>query len=127
MQIGNISSIAPIASGLTSVSPSNPTAASTSATSVKASSSAPTASAPATAKAPSSHSAHGGGGSASTQSDAIATDYSLTVGGKQYSGSVSETGGQYVASIPNLAGVIASGSSVQSAENNLSTRISILV
>ena len=53
--------------------------------------------------------------------------YTDTVGGKSYSGSVAESGGTYTASVPNLPGASASGSSVQSAENNLNVVIDTLV
>jgi predicted RNase H-like HicB family nuclease len=72
--------------------------------------------------------------SASTQSlssgaeETQAAVYSTTVAGKNYSGSVvEETGGVYEASVPNMPGATATGSSVQSAENNLSVRIDTLV
>jgi hypothetical protein len=54
--------------------------------------------------------------------------YSTTVAGKNYSGSVvEEAGGVYEASVPNVPGATATGSSVQAAENNLSVRIDALV
>ena len=53
--------------------------------------------------------------------------YSTTVAGKTYSASVTCSDGEYTASASKLAGAVASGSSVQAAENNLTTRISILV
>jgi hypothetical protein len=49
--------------------------------------------------------------------------FSTTVGGKQYSGSVDESGGQYTASVSSLPGVSASGPSVIAAENALNNRI----
>jgi predicted RNase H-like HicB family nuclease len=58
---------------------------------------------------------------------ALTTSYSTTVAGKSYSGSVQESDGSYVASIPNLPGASASGSSVQSAENNLNVVVDSLV
>jgi hypothetical protein len=45
------------------------------------------------------------------------SSYSTTIAGKQYSGSVEESGGQYTASVPNLAGATASGSSLAAAES----------
>jgi predicted RNase H-like HicB family nuclease len=57
----------------------------------------------------------------------MVTSYSTTVAGKQYAGSVEETGGEYTASVSNLSGAIASGSSIESAENNLDIRIDELV
>jgi len=63
---------------------------------------------------------------ASAQAATLAASYSTNVNGTNYSGSVEESGGTYTASIPNLPGAIATGSSVQAAENNLNTRIDIL-
>jgi len=72
-----------------------------------------------------------GGGRASENSstiaEEIATSFSTTVGGKQYTGSVEESDGEYTASVPNLAGATATGSSEQAAENNLAARIDELV
>jgi predicted RNase H-like HicB family nuclease len=48
------------------------------------------------------------------------------VGGKSYSGSVEESAGEYTASVAGLPGASASGSSIQSAENNLGTIIDML-
>jgi hypothetical protein len=55
------------------------------------------------------------------------TSFSTTVNGKSYSGSVSYSDGEYVASDPDLAGASATGSSEIAAENNLATRIDELV
>ena len=63
---------------------------------------------------------------ASAQAATLAASYSTSVNGANYSGSVEESGGTYTASIPNLPGATASGSSVQAAENNLNIRIDIL-
>jgi predicted RNase H-like HicB family nuclease len=49
------------------------------------------------------------------------------VGGKQYSGSVLESDGEYTASVPDVPGATASGSTEQAAENNLNARIDELV
>ena len=57
----------------------------------------------------------------------LSQTYSTTVGGKSYSGSVEQSGGQYVVSIPNVPGATASGSSAQAAENALTLKIDILV
>jgi len=68
---------------------------------------------------------HSGGGS--PVEDLVSATYSTTVGGKSYSGSVQEqAGGQYVASVPNLPGATAGGSSIQAAEDNLGLVINIL-
>jgi hypothetical protein len=52
--------------------------------------------------------------------------YSTTVGGRNYAESVDESGGVYVASVPNPPGASASGGSVQSAENNLNIKLDTL-
>jgi predicted RNase H-like HicB family nuclease len=57
----------------------------------------------------------------------MAAVYSTTVGGKQYTGSVDESGGTYTASVSNLSGATASGSSLEAAENNLTLRIDEIV
>jgi len=49
----------------------------------------------------------------------IAASFSTTVGGRNYSASVEESGGVYTASVPIPPGVSASGASVESAEINL--------
>jgi predicted RNase H-like HicB family nuclease len=56
-----------------------------------------------------------------------ATSYSTTVAGKQYSGSVQESNGEYTASVSSLSGASATGSSIQAAENNLNNRIDEIV
>jgi hypothetical protein len=57
----------------------------------------------------------------------MVTGFSMTVGGTPYFGSVAESGGEYTASVPNLAGATANGSSEQAAENSLNARIDELV
>jgi hypothetical protein len=57
----------------------------------------------------------------------LVSSYSTTVAGKQYSGSVEDSGGQYTASVSGLAGASASASSMQAAENALTLRIDELV
>jgi hypothetical protein len=58
---------------------------------------------------------------------AQSTIYSTTVGGKSYSADVSLSSGQYVATVPELPGVSATGSTLLSAENNLNARIDVVV
>jgi hypothetical protein len=53
--------------------------------------------------------------------------YSTSVAGKSYSGSVEQSNGQYVISIPNLPGATAAASTAQAAENALTLKIDILV
>jgi hypothetical protein len=55
----------------------------------------------------------------SSRAAMLSTSYSTTVAGKSYAGTVQKVGGTYVASVPLPPGASASGSSVQSAENNL--------
>jgi len=73
----------------------------------------------------------GGGAAAAVTSSATlletATAYTTTIAGKQYSGSVVASDGEYTASVPNLPGATATGASAQAAENNLDTRIDELV
>ncbi|MGC9159663.1 MAG: hypothetical protein ACP5FH_11810 [Terracidiphilus sp.] len=59
--------------------------------------------------------------------ETLVSGYSTTVNGTQYIGSVEESGGVYTASVPNLAGATATGSSLEAAENSLSLRINELV
>jgi hypothetical protein len=63
----------------------------------------------------------------SVQVTTIVATYSTTVGGKNYSESVEKLGEEYVVSVPNPPGASASGLSVQSAENNLSSKLDTLV
>ena len=55
------------------------------------------------------------------------SSYSTSVAGQQFWGSVDRAGVDYTATVPNLAGATASGSSQQSAEDNLNARIDELV
>jgi len=52
--------------------------------------------------------------------------YSANAGGKSYTADVSLSAGQYVATVPDLPGITASGNTVQVAESNLNSRISVL-
>ena len=132
MQISSISSMPPI--GANTSTPTAPRSSSSATVSAAAPPSAP-ATKPTTqssSAAVSSPSSSGGSSSApsassSAQAAALSAVYSDTVGGKSYSGSVAESNGEYVASVPNLPGASANGSSVQSAENNLNTVIDALV
>ena len=64
------------------------------------------------------------GSAAGAQSDAtLAAVYTTSVKGTSYSGSVDESDGTYTASVPSLTGASATGSSIQSAENSLTTRV----
>lgn len=70
---------------------------------------------------------------ASTQAQSSAdllaqsTIYSANVAGKTYVADLSLNSGQYVATIPQLPSINASGASLVLAENNLDARISLLV
>lgn len=72
-------------------------------------------------------SAGGSGGVAAAVASDTATVYTTTVAGEQYSGSVAESDGQYTASVPNLPDASATGTTQQTAENNLDIRIDELV
>ena len=94
-----------------------------------AASSPTTASAPAAStRRPAVRGGGSGGGASSASLQQLITDtYTTTVGGVSYSGSVQqEPGGQFVASIPNVPGAIASGSSIEAAEIALGTLINAL-
>jgi hypothetical protein len=52
--------------------------------------------------------------------------YSPSVGGKTYVADLSLSAGEYVATIPQLPSITASGSSLILAENNLDAKISLL-
>jgi hypothetical protein len=52
--------------------------------------------------------------------------YTPNVDGKTYTADLSLSAGEYVATIPNLPNISASGSSLVLAENNLDARISLL-
>jgi hypothetical protein len=121
MQIGSISSIAPITSAPAAFRASNSAASTTSSTD----SDAPTPAKTSSTVLSSAHSAPSA--SAATKNNPLAAAYSTSVGGKTYSGSVSEAGGVYEVAVPNVLGAHASGSSIQAAENNLNMRIDELV
>jgi hypothetical protein len=55
------------------------------------------------------------------------TIYSANVAGKTFTADLSLSAGEYVATIPDLPSITASGSSLVLAENNLDARISLLV
>src|ERR1700722_4982259 len=120
MQINSISAIAPIgaSSPKTTISTRPRVTAAPSTTPTAAPAAATTT--PQTAAPPAPAARRGGGGgaaaAAASAAAAAATAYSTTVGGKSYSGSVQETDGEYEASIPNLPGASASGSSAEAAE-----------
>lgn len=52
--------------------------------------------------------------------------YSANVAGKTYTADIGLSAGQYVATIPNLPNISASGSSLVLAENNLDAKIDLL-
>jgi hypothetical protein len=136
MQIAAISSITPIGQATPSLAKPSAASRTTQASTSAAPKTATTAHAPAAqpSSAPASagkSSAHAGAAasqssSASAAEQTLAAVYSTTVGGKSYSGSVEETNGEYTATIANLPGASASGSSIASAENNLGTVIDTL-
>jgi predicted RNase H-like HicB family nuclease len=64
---------------------------------------------------------------ASASAALISSSYSTSVGGKSYSGSITQSNGTYTVSVPNLPGASVSGSSLQAAENALTVRIDTLV
>jgi cell wall-associated NlpC family hydrolase len=62
----------------------------------------------------------------SAQVTTLAATDSTTVAGKNYSESIEESGGIYIASVPSPPGIRASGSSIVSAENNLDIKLDTL-
>ncbi len=56
----------------------------------------------------------------------LAGSFSSTVSGKNYSESVEESGGVYIASVPAPPGLSASGGSVESAQHNLDIKLDAL-
>jgi len=53
------------------------------------------------------------------------TIYSANIGGQTYTADLSLSDGQYVATIPDLPSITATGSSLVTAENNLEAKISL--
>jgi hypothetical protein len=134
MLVGNISSIAPTASGFNPVLVAQPASAPSSTPATTPVSAQPTSAngvapppAPARAETPRAHGAQaasvGANAAASALLDTLITGYTTTVAGTQYSGSVEQSGQQYTASVPNLIGATATGTSVLDAEENLNVRI----
>jgi hypothetical protein len=74
-------------------------------------------------------SALGGAALAASQVTQLITDvgFSTVVHGKTYTADVTYSNGEYVASDGNISGAVATGGSVQEAENNLTNRIDALV
>jgi hypothetical protein len=70
--------------------------------------------------------AHVHGSPNSSRVSPLTASYSTTVAGKNYPLSVEESGGFYVASVPNPPGASATGSSPQSAEDNLNFKLDTL-
>jgi hypothetical protein len=54
------------------------------------------------------------------------TLYSASVGGKTYTADIGFSSGQYVATVPDLPGISASGGTLLMAENNLNARINLM-
>jgi hypothetical protein len=133
-----ITSIASSSSSMTVLNPvatapmraaATSTATTSTASNTVASSGSVTSPASTAAPARSGHGHASGGASASgsVAEDMQETSFSTTVGGTQYSGSVEESGGEYVATVSSLSGATASGASLVAAENNLTIRIDELV
>jgi hypothetical protein len=123
----SLSVLNPVSAAKSTATSSSDTAASSSTidtVSINTSSSSTTSS---TASSSGSSSSGGGSSSSSSSKEMQVTSYSTTVAGKQYSGSVQESNGEYTASVSGLAGASASGSSITAAENNLTTRINEIV
>jgi hypothetical protein len=136
MQIGAIQSLSSIAPTPvvqpTAAAANRSTTAVSPATTSASVSAGPSATTSSSTTASGEGTSHGSGKAQSTSNSSaaeasLAAVYSVTVGGTSYSGSVEESGGEYTASIANLPGASASGSSVQGAEDNLGSIIDTLV
>lgn len=140
MMIGGLSTFTSTATVFNPVlAPANTPAAAAGATAKAAAApavSSPSAQAPAqtSVRAASQPGGQGGGAAASAAAAAASialvemmSAYSMTVKGKQYAGGVEETSGEYTASVPQVAGAVATASTEQVAENNLNTRVDELV
>jgi hypothetical protein len=137
MQIGSISSIAPVASAFNPVlaaaqasTKSLPPIASAAPAPPPPADSQLTAQAPpAVRPVPQTHieQAQVVAAAANAQLESLVTTYSTTVGGTQYTGDVEQTGGEYSASIAGLVGASATGATIIGVENNLNLRISEIV
>jgi hypothetical protein len=68
-------------------------------------------------------------GYSAAQVNALTVDvgFQAVVGGKTYDADVIYSGGQYVADYPQITGAEATGNNLETAENNLITRIDALV
>jgi hypothetical protein len=53
--------------------------------------------------------------------------YSASAGGKTYPADIALSGGEYVATVPQLPGLTANGNTLLSAETSLQARISVFV
>lgn len=107
-----------------------PTTEATPAPAAHATGAARSGTAPAAAAAPARAASSGGGTAAvanSSDAEEIVTGYSTKVGSTHYSARVAQSNGEYTASIPNLEGATATGSTEQAAETYLSLRIDALV
>lgn len=82
---------------------------------------------PPPAAARTTHAAQVRSGTSGTVANSQVTAYSTTVAGTNYTGTVEEADGEYVASDPTLAGATATGSSIEAAEYNLDARIEEIV
>ena len=132
MLIGAISSASssPIVLNPATVNRSKAASATTAGSAASTTSAASSTSSASTITPASSGGDYSSGGASAGSSAAVetlVTSYSTTVGGTQYSGSVEESDGEFVASVPTLSGATATGSSEIAAENNLDVRIDELV
>jgi hypothetical protein len=64
---------------------------------------------------------------AAINASTVDVGFTTNVAGKTYEAGVTYSGGQYVAEDGNITGAYATGTSVQTAENNLVSRIDVLV
>jgi hypothetical protein len=118
MQISSTTG-SPSVTGSQTITPAKPTAKSTTPTN--------TASASGAASTPAATAVQSPAQAANAAIQALTdSTYSTSVGGKSYSGNVSQSDGLYEISVPNLPGSSVSASSLQGAENALNARIDLL-
>jgi len=133
MQLSGISTLAPVSSVLSTLPASQSTKAlpplASQANSAQTDTALPTvpAATPAAAPARSAPAAPAASASALATAELLAAVYSTTVGGKQYSGDVEQSGSQYSITIPGVLGATATGSSIAGVETNLRNIIDLVV
>jgi hypothetical protein len=118
MQIGSVTEITPSTLEYSSSQRQSKTAAPSSTTTAAHPSPITSSKTTSSANLPSSTNSHA--------TNALAASYLTTVAGKNYGGTVEESGGSYTASVPLPPGARASGPTIEIAENNLNIILDML-